>query len=398
MKHFHLKVIYLIPGIMFLISIYILMTVKYISSPGIVKEADFKIFYTAGRLADSGAIKQLYNIQAQLGVQEALIGHSLDQNELLPFNHPPLLVPILQIITTPDYLSSYLRWLVVMICLLGASGYVIIRAWREKKVGRGYSLLILAVLLLFYPVFISLLKGQDTPFFLLGGILWLYGILTQNDPLAGLGLAMLIIRPQIAVILSVPFLFNRRKVWWWFVGGAAVLTLYSLILVGFGAAGDFIHLLLISAVGQGYGLTQGAMFNFNGMMLRIFPHINIDLVHGLAWGLFVLATASLSIIWKTSAQISMKHLILAICLSLFAAPHLHYHDLAFLIVSFFGLGLIIIPFGKPAILAYTSLIIIASIILLLGEWWDPLRFSFPYLLMAVVPLIAWRMENHVEAI
>jgi hypothetical protein len=398
MKHFRLKVIYLIPGIVLLVTIYILMTVKYIGSPGTVKEADFKIFFTAGRLADTGAIKQLYNIQAQLGVQEALIGHSLDQNELLPFNHPPLLVPILQIITTPDYLASYLRWLVILICLLGVSGYVIVRALREKKVGRVYSLLILAALFLFYPVFISLLKGQDTPFLLLGGVLLLYGILTQNDPVAGLGLAMLIIRPQIALILSVPFLFNRRKVWWWFCGGAAVLTLYSLVLVGFGAAGDFIHLLLISAVGQGYGLTQGAMFNFNGMMLRIFPQININLVHGLAWGLFVLSIAGLSILWKTSGQIGMKHLVLAICLSLFAAPHLHYHDLAILMISLLGLVLIIIPFGKQTILTYISFIILASIILLLGEWWDPLRFSFPYLIMAVVPLIAWKMEKQVEAI
>ena len=397
MKPIRFKAVYLLPGIMLLVTIYILMAVNYIGSPGIIKKADFKIFYTAGRLADTGAIKQLYDIQAQLGVQEALIGHSLDQDELLPFNHPPMLVPILQIITTTDYLASYLRWLVVMICLLGVTGFVIFRALREKKVGRGYSLLILAALLLFYPVFISLLKGQDTPFLLLGGIFWLYGVLTQNDPMAGLGLALMIIRPQIAVILSVPFLLNRQKVWWWFCGGATVLTIYSIALVGFGASGDFIHLLLISAVGQGYGLTQGAMFNFNGMMLRIFPQININLVHALAWGLFVLAIAGLSILWKTSEQIRLKHLLLAICLSLFAAPHLHYHDLAFLIVSLFGLGFIIIPFGKPAILSYTSLIIIASIILLLGEWWDPLRFSFPYLLMAVVPLIAWRMEKLAES-
>jgi len=398
MKHFRLKVVYLIPGIIFLVTVYILMTVLYINSPGTVKEADFKIFYTAGRLADTGAIHQLYNIQAQLGVQEALLGHSLNQNELLPFNHPPLLVPILQIISSPDYLASYLHWLVIMICLLGVTGFVMGRALRERKVGRGYSLLILAALLLFYPVFISLLKGQDTPFLLLGGALWMYGILTQNDPVAGMGLAMMIIRPQIAIMLAVPFLFNRRKVWWWFCGGAAGLTLYSLILVGFGAAGDFIHLLLISAVGQGYGLTQGAMFNFTGMLLRIFPQININLIHYMSWGLFVVTIAGLSILWKTSVQIRMKHLVLAICLSLFAAPHLHYHDLAFLIISLFCLGLIIIPFGKVTILTYTALIVTASMILLLGEWWDPLRFSMPYLLMAVVPLIAWRMEKHSEGI
>lgn len=75
-------------------------------------------------------------------------------------------------------------------------------------------------------------------------------------------------RPQIAVILAVPFLFNRRRVWWWFCGGAAFLALYSLALVRFEGVRDFISLLRISAIGQGFGMNQNAMFNFTGMVLR----------------------------------------------------------------------------------------------------------------------------------
>jgi hypothetical protein len=34
----------------------------------------------------------------------------------------------------------------------------------------------------------------------------------QKDPLSGLGLAMLVIRPQIALVLAIPFIFKRRRV------------------------------------------------------------------------------------------------------------------------------------------------------------------------------------------
>jgi hypothetical protein len=42
--------------------------------------------------------------------------------------------------------------------------------------------------LTFFPVFVSLLNGQDTALLVLGAILWLAGLLLECDPLAGLGL------------------------------------------------------------------------------------------------------------------------------------------------------------------------------------------------------------------
>ncbi len=139
-------------------------------------------------------------------------------------------------------------------------------------------------------------------------------------------------RPQIAVILAVPFLFNRRRVWWWFCGGAAFLALYSLALVRFEGVRDFISLLRISAIGQGFGMNQNAMFNFTGMVLRLLPHADIDAVHVAAWGLFLAAVIGLSVWWKSSPEIHYHQIVLAVAICVFTTPHLHYHDLALLLI------------------------------------------------------------------
>lgn len=396
MKRFHLGLKFLLPGLVLLVTVYVLMTVRYITTTGILKQADFRIFYTAGQIARSGHYDQLYNLTTQLQVQEALLSQPLQADQLLPFNHPPLLVPVLQIASSPDYIASYLRWILVMASLLLMTACIMDRTMRAEKPERGIRFVFIAVVLLFYPVFLSLLKGQDTAFLLLGSALWLYGLVKEKDALAGLGLAMTVIRPQIAIILAVPFIFKRIKVWWWFCAGTLVLAVYSLLLVGFQGAGDFIHLLVVSASGQGYGLDQNAMFNFTGLILRLFPMLGINLVHGLAWGLFGISIVALSVIWKISKQIGLSHMLLGLSLSLFAAPHLHYHDLALMALSLFGLGLVAIKSGRGNIFIITGLSLFASVIFVIGEWWDPLRFSMPYLLMLVLPLFAWWMEKGIE--
>jgi len=395
MKRFH-PILILLPGLVLLVTVYVLMTVRYITTTGILKEADFKISYTAGRIAQTAGYSQLYNLKTQLQVQDTLLDRTLQVDQLLPFNHPPFLVPILQILCSPDYTASYSRWVLVMVVLLLMTAYFMQRTLRAKKVESGLRFAFIVIILLFYPVFLGLLKGQDTAFLLLGGTLWLYGIVVENDAIAGLGLAMTVIRPQIAILLAIPFLFKRIKVWWWFCAGAMVLATYSLMLVGLQGMGDYIHLLVVSAGGQGYGMDQNAMFNFTGLILRLFPLLSIDLVHDLAWGIFGMAIVGLSVLWKLSKQIDLRHILLALSLSLFAAPHLHYHDLALLALSLFGLGLVAIKSGKGVILIYISLPLFASVILLIGEWWDPLRFSTPYLLMLILPLLAWWVEKRMN--
>jgi hypothetical protein len=376
------------------------------------KPFDFSALYTAGRIAANSSYHLLYNVQTELQVQETIIGGSLRMDQLLPFNHPPLLVPILQFICTPDYISSYWRWVLVSFSFVVGNAILMGRILYTMKWALGSRLLLLISAISFYPVFTGLLKGQDSTFLLLGGMVWLYGMVRGKDWAAGLGLAMTVIRPQIALVLAVPFLFKRRKIWWWFVAGATVMVFYSMSLVGVRGVKDFIHLVTISAGGQAYGLNEVDMFNFTGMVLRLFPGIQMGLLHGLAWALFLATLVGLSILWRISPTIRIRHLVLAACLSLFASPHLHFHDLGFLLIPLFGL--IIIGGNKGQIIDIPILssdmaflrtdfhlesthcvafLLTASLILLFGELWDPVRYTIPYLLMIILPLVVWKLEK-----
>ncbi len=364
-----------------------------VTRPGVLKTADFSIFYTAGRIAASGHYNLVFNIQAQVEVQEELLGHPLQTSKFLPFNHPPLLVPILQLVSTQDYMASYWRWVFVMLCFVAATMMIINQLLRAMQWDSGSRGLIILCSVLFYPIFVGLLKGQDTALLLFGAMLWVYGVVTKKDAVAGLGLVMTVIRPQIALVLAVPFLFNRRRVWWWFCSGAAFLGLYSLALVGFDGARDFISLLRISASGEGFGMNQNTMFNFTGLALRLFPHAYFDTVHIAAWGLLLAAVIGLSVWWKVSPEISYRHIVLTVTLSLFAAPHLHYHDLALLAVPIVGLGIAGVAAGRLTAPRAAALPMAVSVILLFSEFWDPARFTVPYLLMVVLPALTWWYET-----
>jgi len=376
------------------------------------KPFDFSALYTAGRIAASNSYHLIYDIQTELQVQETIYGRSLRVDQLLPYNHPPFLVPILQLICTPDYIASYWRWVLVSFGFVVGSAILMERILYAMKWALGSRLLLLISAISFYPVFTGLLKGQDSAFLILGGMVWLYGMVRGKDWAAGLGLAMTVIRPQIALILAVPFLFTRRKVWWWFAAGATLLAFFSISLVGERGVKDFIHLVIISAGGQGYGLNEVGMFNFTGMVLRFFPGIPMGLLHGLAWALFLATLAGLSILWKISPIINIRHLVLAACLSLFASPHLHFHDLGFLLIPFWGLIIIGGNMGQtqgvtvfPSVMAHPRtdihlkpihwaiFLFAASLLMLFAELWDPARYTVPYIFMAIFPLAAWKLER-----
>jgi hypothetical protein len=164
--------------------------------------------------------------------------------------------------------------------------------------------------------------------------------------------------------------------------------------VGLGGVRDFITLLQISASGQGFGMNQNAMFNFTGMVLRVLPQVNINVVHIAAWGLFLAAAIGLSVWWKVSPEIRYRQIVLAVALSVFAAPHLHYHDLILLLIPVIGLMMVLVKTGRLKGRGAAALTVLISVVWMLGEAWEPARLTFPYLLMVGLPALTWFYETH----
>ncbi|MGB9633923.1 MAG: hypothetical protein ACPL8I_11380, partial [Chloroflexaceae bacterium] len=180
---------------------------------------DFLIFYTAGRLANTAPLSELYDPDRQRAVQHALVGSTFFANGLLPFNHPPFLAPILGLCVDDDYRASYLRWAGMMTVVATIAALILARvslqeraladpapdpsrrAWQSAS---GEALLVLVGLLIFYPTFISLLKGQDTALILLGMAGWMAALRARQPLLAGLALGLTVIKPHLTLALGVP--------------------------------------------------------------------------------------------------------------------------------------------------------------------------------------------------
>jgi hypothetical protein len=361
---------------------------QYILHSDTYKPTDFSIFYTAGKIAADGKYEYLYDIETQREVRESFLEKNIVPEQVLPFNHPPLLVPILQLIVSNNYMASYWLWVIFMIIFLGITMIVINHLLMQLGWTESTRALFIISCLIFYPIFVSLLKGQDTAFLLVGASLWVYGLIAEKDPVAGIGLSLMVIRPQIALFLAIPFLFKRRKVFWWFLAGAAVLTALSVLMVHTRGVSDFIKLLVLSASGVDYEMFQNAMFNLTGLLLRIFPQSTLPAVHWVAWIAYISGLGGMCIWWRKSLLVGFVQITSILCLGMFVAPHLHYHDLALLVIAVLSLAGLVEKTGRIQGYRLAILPISTSLLLLLSDFWDPLRFSMPYAIMISLPFIA----------
>lgn len=386
MRRVRLSLVLLIVAAVFQLSWYILMWVRLAESPGGYESTDFRSAYTAGRLVSTGHLSDFYNLDLQYHFQENAFGVTFSPTDLLTYNHPPILIPIQAFLFTVNYPASYWRWAIFLILLLAGSSVLVVRLLLLRGWDHSSTAAAIVGWVLFYPVFLSILKGNDTTFLLLGATVWFYGLLKEDDRLAGLGLALTTIRPQIALTLAIPFLFKRRRVWWWFCAGASLLVVYSISMLGWKGVEEFRQVLLVSARGEGYGISPSTMFNFIGIALRLFPRASAQDVNLSAWVVYILAILLLSFIWWRSKKIDNRHIILAVVLCVFTAPHLHYHDLGLLSLAILGLMIDSVERGILSSKKAPLILLSVSCLLILADV-SSLRYWGPYILMLI--LVAW---------
>jgi hypothetical protein len=382
-----LRNILFLVGIAFQVSWYALLWIHNVPYPKALVDLDFLIFYTAGRIAASGRYDLIYDIQTQRQIQEQLRGETFPTDQLLPFNHPPLLVPIQQLISINNYTEAYFLWDLIMVFFLVATALMIARLFKKSGWDGESIFIIILSSLLFYPIFVSLLRGQDTAFLLLGATLWVYGILTKKDSIAGLGLAMTTIRPQIALMLGVPFLFNRRKVLGWAVFGGSI-HLFILALLSLDGLKRFVSMLLISARGGRFFIYRERMFNMIGLIYRFFPRLDNITTQVIIWGAFLLVAIILCILWARSQELQIKHVCLALILSVFAAPHLYSSDLSLLILPILGLVLAIVKARTLSLQTARYIPITFCVPMALMDL-KLFGFLIPYVIMVVLALFLW---------
>src|SRR6185369_15225415 len=104
-------------------------------------ESDFPAFYSAARLWHEGT--NPYDLEQQCRTQLPIRGEPC-----LPFAHPPVLLPLISLVSNDDFVGSYHRWTMVLLCV------VLICLFPFYQLSRQWQLSIQSIL--FLPIVIAL--------------------------------------------------------------------------------------------------------------------------------------------------------------------------------------------------------------------------------------------------
>jgi hypothetical protein len=381
MQKASLRRIFIIAGIVSLLVSYVGIWLQFIADPVERTGSDFIAFYAAGRVARQAGPAHVYDPLLIQQIQEQEVGFDLVPGQVLLYNHLPFLVPVLQIIVSPDYVVSFYRWIVLFIAFFIASLGILSQTLKQAGIDRPSTLVAAGGAFLFLPLFFSLMNGQDTGLLLLGAAIWMYGLLSGKEYLAGLGLSLTTVRPHVALVLAIPMLFHSRKVFLGFVAGSGVLGLVSLLVVGFEGAWKYVNVILTSAGGEWYGIKQNVMYNLIGLLTRIAPQLEPGAIRTFGWIVYGLTIIGLCILWFKTKDPRNGMIGLSVTLALFVVPHLHFHDLTLLLIPLYE----VVRKSKEGRIPETSLAvtipILLSLLLLISNISPFLQYTTPYLIL-----------------
>src|SRR5216684_6233378 len=124
--------------------------------------ADFRQLYAAGYMVRTGHAGQLYDTRAQQEFQDALVGND---ERALPFIRPAYQALLFVPFSLLPYRTAYLGFLAVNLVLL-AMTFWILRP-NMRNLSRVWQGLPVFVFLVFYPVALAHMQGQDSILLLL---------------------------------------------------------------------------------------------------------------------------------------------------------------------------------------------------------------------------------------
>lgn len=309
--------------------------------------SDFVYFYVVGRLYESG--QNPYDLDRQCRAQA-----ELGRGNCAGYAHTPILLPLLALLFNDDFQVSYWRWALFQIGLLAICVCLLYLVSRNF-----FASLQCCV---FPPVIGGLLIANDTIFILTAILGWVVLMRRKADLWAGMVLALVILKPQLALPLAIPLLFVRPKVFAGFCIGAFVLTLYSLLIVGIDGFVGLIEVTRSLARGGTFGgVSHSIMFNTTGILARL----GINTLW--AWPVFAAGIAGLSIYLRKHG-ITLSSISFAVLITVLICPHLFAYDLSYLILPL----IVVHPLGVFVGSLVTALLLIDS------PWWTV------YLMMIIV--------------
>ncbi|HKY55274.1 MAG TPA: glycosyltransferase 87 family protein [Anaerolineales bacterium] len=296
--------------------------------------SDFMGVYIFGRITQTIGIQHLYDIAEHQRIEEQVVGHPVTP---IFYTHLPFTAPLAAAIVDEDYLVSFKRWALLLLLLNALSVSVLVNLVNIKRFTRENGLILILGAFFFDPTASGFMNGQDTALLLLGAVLWLWGMISGKYFLAGLGLSLTTVRPQMALFLAIPFLFKERKVFWGFVLGSSILAGISIGLLKIDGTLKFIESLRYIESTIWVEPHSFDMPTISGIIRRNFEVTNPIAAKSFVWMCYLIGIACFSVWWYRSHEITERHIGLLALLAILLIPYAHYHELTLLLIPIFCL-------------------------------------------------------------
>jgi hypothetical protein len=292
---------------------------------------DFIIFYTGAEMVNAGKGPDLYDLSIQQAHQEKF---RLPKKawSVLPFNHAPYeLLPFLPLAKL-SFQTAHLVWSIISVVML-MFACIILLALTE----RSHRLPLGALMLAFYPTWITIKMGQDSAMSLLILLGVFASLKYHRDVVAGGILALGLYKPQLVLPLAGILLVSRN--WQTLIGFAATaafLAAISFAMVGWeGILGLF---SILSEMDQPTTIVYPAhMANLRGFffsLLSLFRSAELTNIFTAISSLIVYGYTA--IMWKNNASRNSPlfdlQFSLAIAATVLISYHLYPHDVIVLVI------------------------------------------------------------------
>lgn len=324
-------------GIISLGLVYVLLWSQMIMTQSKRVGSDFMGLYSAARISKDHGFSFIYDVEMQIDIQSQVVGFQFPADQTSYFTHPPFIVLLVNLIADDNYTSSLIRWTVILLVLNGLTVFILIKSLAASNFNNKEIWMLAAGTFMFWPTFSGFMNGQDVMILLLGMSIWMLQLLAGNQIAAGLGLSLSAIRPQTAIMLSIPFLLRRQKVFLGLVIGGLALALISLGLIGSAGLSRYINILGGVERGLWYLPHSKDMPTISGFIRRNVETMDKGLFGYIIWSGYLTGVAIISVWWHKNKEIKEKHIGLLVLAGLIFVPYAHYHELALLLIPMFCL-------------------------------------------------------------
>lgn len=299
--------------------------------------SDFVSGYTAGKILQRGEADHLYDLQVQYAIQREVTPHVNIRHGALPYVRPPFEAWLYRPLAAFSYDTAFCIWDTINLGLL-ALALAILRREISQLSSAPLPIWVLCVLS-FFPVFATLLQGQDSIVLLLIYVLAYLALRRSHVFIAGAILAAGTFKFPLVLPFLVPYIVYRKaRFLTGFAASIMLLTCASIATVGWTGVRNYpAYLLNIDKLALGVNV-QRDMPNLRGLIAFISEPLSVPMI-----GQVLLAVASLGLIafvvneWNPASLHDAAFMQLGFSLNLTATLLVSYHD------HVFDLALLVLP-------------------------------------------------------